>query len=173
MALISAQSLKGLPSADLGNASSITAFKTAASAAIVLPLAGASKFKNRRFEVRAWGRVEGGTTGNFTVTLQWGTSATPGSNTTLKASSALAANSEKASWEMQAVFVLDADSQKLQGRAAFRVNDGAVDASAVSTEITALDPTVDSVLQGFVMCGTFSASNAGNHAYLDGFELEV
>lgn len=173
MALISAQPLKALPSADLGNASTIKVFQTSAAAAIVLPVAGASHFKNRRFEVRAWGRVEGGTTTNFTVTLQWGTSATSASNTTVKASSALAVNSEKANWELSGVFVLDGDSLKLQGRVGFRVNDATADAAAVTTEITAVDPTVDTALQGFVVNGTFSASNSGNHAYLDGFELEV
>src|SRR5262245_22468127 len=54
------------------------------------------------------GRVTGGTTTNFTPQLQWGTSATPGSNTDIESGAAVAVNSNSGLWmgEVHGLFVV-------------------------------------------------------------------
>ena len=164
---------KALPSADLGNVTSTASgFLNSASAAIVLPLFPALHLKNRMFEVRAWGRVEGGTTVNFTPSLYFGTSATVANDTLLKSATAAAVDSAKHSWQMVAELVWDADSDKIEGCVYFRIADVAITAQVVTAVISSADPE-DNTARGFIISGLFSTSNSGNHAYLDGFQLEI
>lgn len=166
--------LKKLPSKDMGDMATEAVFTDAAAAPIILYLTGATHLNNRLFTLKAWGRVTGGTTGNFTLALQYGTSATFTSNTDVFTSTARAVNSESGSWSFIAQFVWDSTSDKLQAIAlVVRINDITINAPTVGVEITGIDPNDNSSSRGFVMTGLHSATNAGNHAWLDGFELEI
>lgn len=125
--------------------------------------------------VRAFGRVTGGTTTNFTPQLQWGTSATPGSNTDLESGGAVAVNSVSGFWYIDAVLYVDKASGKLNGTSKWGVVGSTVThtaEAAIDNNITSVDPSGNGTL-GFVVTGTFSSGNASNAAYLDGFYLEL
>lgn len=129
----------------------------------------------RRIAVRAGGRVTGGTTTNYTPQLQFGTSATPGSNTDLESGGAVAVNSVSGLWFIEFEGVLDATSNKLSGFGRYGVYGSThtvADWTVEDNTVTTADPDGQGTL-GFVVTGTFSSGNASNAAYLDYFTLEV
>ncbi len=128
------------------------------------------QLEKRPFRVRAFGTVTGGTTTNFTLNLDYGVSATIGSNTTIGTSGAVAVNSESANWLIEAELYLDSVSGKLQGKINGWVNGGMI-TEAVITEIASLTELTTEL--GFTVTGTFSASNASNAAQCEGFEIVV
>lgn len=129
-----------------------------------------ASLEKRIFRVRAFGTVTGGTTTNFTVKLDYGVSATIGSNTTIADSGAIAVNSESGNWKIEAELYLDSVSGKLQGRFNGWIN-GTEKADTVNTEIASLTELTEEL--GFTVTGTFSASNAGSGAKCEGFEIVV
>ncbi len=163
-----------------GTSSSETAFTSDGTLPIVLrmptgeQLCSANGKGARRIAVRAGGRVTGGTTTNFTPQLQFGTSATPGSNTDLESGGAVAVNSVTGLWliEWEGVVtkdnVLDGAGRHFVSGSTRTFTDWAVQDNAVTTA----DPDSNGTL-GFVVTGTFSTGNASNAAYLDWFTLEV
>ena len=160
-----------VPSADLGNAiTTAKVFRDSANAALLLRAPGSNKLKNRAFRVRVWGRVTGGTTTNFTVDLQLGSSTTAASNTTVASSGAIAVNSTSLNWLLEETFVHDVTSGKIAG-----IFFGFVNATAKTPAISSNQPSFDASLESnsFVVNGLFSATNASNAAFVDGFELEV
>lgn len=129
----------------------------------------------RRFAVRAGGRVTGGTTTNFTPQLQFGTSATPGSNTDLESGGAVAVNSVNGNWFIEFEGTVDSTSNKITGFGRFGVFGSTLsvtDWTVQDNNVTTADPDANGTL-GFVVTGTFSSGNAGNAAYLDYFRLEA
>lgn len=162
----------GLPSADLGNVTgTATGFLDGASNVIVLPLPAGGRLKRKMFKLYAWGRVTGGTTTNFTPSVYYGLSATVGSDTIVKAVTAAAVDSANHSWSIEGSFVWDDTSDRLQGWITSRIAGVAITAPVVVASVTA--DSEANTPQGFVISGLFSASNAGNSAILDGFQLEV
>lgn len=160
-----------------GTSTSATVFTSDGTIPVVLDLpsaeqlGGANGAGSSIIRVTAWGRVTGGTTVNYTATLQFGTSATAGSNTTIEASTARAVNSENENWFITALCILDKTSNKLNGIGTSMVG-ALVDAAAtLDNQASTADPDGNGTL-GFVVAGTFSSGNAGNLAYLDGFTLE-
>jgi len=134
-------------------------------------LADANNVSTAMFKVRAWGRVTGGTTTNFTVQLQYGTSATASSNTDIEASTARAVDSASHNWFIEAKLCWDTTSNKIQGCGHAMVANLYDVWAAADNAITSADPDADSE-QGFVVTGTFSSGNASNVAVMDGFVLE-
>lgn len=122
--------------------------------------------------VKASGRVTGGTTTNFTPVIQLGSSITAASNTAVASATARAVNSTSSNWYIEAQFIWDFTSKRLGG-AFWAVNGSAqtLDAQATVTAQTAIDWTTSG--NGFSVSALFSATNAGNLAYLDGLTLEV
>lgn len=122
------------------------------------------------FLVRAWGRVTGGTTTNWTPTLQFGRSTTAGTNTTMGSLTARAFNTTSGSWYMTVQLIWDITSGVISG--SIQGGNGAtlaLDAAALITPVTG--QTTAGPLY-FSVGGLFSGTNAGNIAYLDGFEVE-
>lgn len=159
-----------LPS-DAGGASSTAEFQfSKSSSRFIARMPGSDRFKERPFKVKVWGRVTGGTTTNFTVNLDHGTSATISSNTTIATSGAIAVNSESGNFLLEAICLWDDTSDKLQGSFNGWINNTAV-AVTVNTEVGTVDLVDED--DGFTVTGTFSASNASNAAILDGFEVEA
>lgn len=124
------------------------------------------------FRVRASGRATGGTTTNFTPAIQFGTSTTAGSNTTVATATARAVNSTSAPWFIDATFVWDYTSKRLDGTFyASNGSAGTTDTVATTTQVTAVDFSTNGL--GFVVSALFSATNAGNLCYLDALVLEA
>jgi hypothetical protein len=161
-----------LPSDALGASSTAEFQFSKSSSRYVLTLPGSSKCINRPIRIKAWGRVTGGTTTNFTVKLYSGSSATIGSNTSIATSGAIAVNSVSGNFWLEAEGVWDSTSDKFQGLFRGHINGTAV-AAAILSSVTqpGADPSTEG--NGLTVTGTFSASNASNAAILDGFEVEV
>lgn len=130
------------------------------------------------FRVRAWGRVTGGTTTNWTPSLMYGRSATYGSNTVLGALTATAFNSASGFWEITAELFWDVTSGQLSGSfSGYNGATAAIVAAALVTPVTGLTATALTALSQpntlfFSVAGLFSATNGSNIAYLDGFQVE-
>jgi hypothetical protein len=160
----------GLPSADLGNATSETIFKKTGTTVSKCNLPANSELSNTMFKVRAAGKVTGGTTTNFTLTLYFGFSSTIGSNTAIEASTARAVNSVSANWFIEACCMWDDASNKIAGYGRSMINNLYDVEAALNNQITGADPDADTEL-GFTVTGLFSATSAGNAAIMTVFEV--
>ena len=125
-----------------------------------------------RFKLRAWGRMTGGTTTNFLPQIQVGTSTTAASNTDVTVMTTRACNSTSSNWWIDADLVWDSTSKLLNG--GFQGGGGSagtLNTLTIITQATAQAYTTNGL--GFTVSAIFSATNAGNLAYLDGLTLEV
>lgn len=133
-------------------------------------LASTTGRKSIYLKVTAWGRATGGTTTNYTASLQFRDAA--GTETTIEASTARALASAAHNWIVQWEGVWDATSLKLQGRGWSSVA-SIVDAAAAMDNIITTAGPASTAEMGFIAAGTFSSGNAGNLAYLDGLVVEA
>jgi hypothetical protein len=163
-----------------GTSSSEVVFTSDGTTPVVLHLPTAEQLAStngigaRRISVSAGGRVTGGTTTNFTAQLQFGTSATAGSNTDLESGGAVAVNSATGLFMIEWTGVITEDGV-LDGAGRHFVSGSTrtfTDWAVQDNAITTADPDGDGS-QGFVVTGTFSSGNAGNAAYLDWFTFSV
>ena len=130
------------------------------------------------FNIKAFGRVTGGTTTNWTPTLQFGRSTTAASNTTMGSLTARAFNTTSGLWYLIAQLVWDVTSGQISG--SIQGGNGAtlaLDAAALITPVTGQTAAVLNAATNpgalyFSVGGLFSGTNAGNVATLDGFEVE-
>jgi hypothetical protein len=163
--------------ASLGNVTSATVFlqsdNSAKAASVYVPdqWQDATTAGSLAFNLRAWGRVTPGTSGNFTPVIQSGTSITAGSNTNCITGGA-ASYTTSGCWRLDANMVWDFTSKTVNG--VFFGNNasaGTIVTSAASTQLTTINYATNGL--GFSVSALFGSSNAGNLAYLDGFVLEV
>lgn len=124
-----------------------------------------------RFRVKAWGRVVTSGTLNFTISLQYGTSATAASNTDIEDSGATSLASLTTNWFIEAELVWDNDSLRINGFGRAQVHTTYDAEATIDNAITSADPTGTTAI-GFVVAGTFGTGAAGNLCYLDGFQIE-
>ena len=121
--------------------------------------------------IRAWGRVTSGTSGNVSFAIQFGTSVTSTSNTSIIAPSA-ASYSVSGNWNLDAELLWDSGSKLLNGiYTGWVTSAGTTIASTTITQLAAKDFTTNGL--GFTVSSFFGTSNAGNIVFLDGFTLEV
>jgi len=124
-----------------------------------------------RFNLRAWGRVTSGTSGNVSFSIDFGTSVTQSSNTAIIAPSA-AAYSVNGNWNIDAQCLWDSTSKLLNGNfTGWVTSAGTVIATTSITQLAAKDFTTNGL--GFTVSSFFGTSNAGNIVFLDGLTLEV
>jgi hypothetical protein len=145
-------------------------FTTDGTVAAKTQLPSNGEFKNRPFLVRAWGRVTGGGTTNFTVKLYFGTSNTIASNTIVEASTARAVDSANHNWIIEIWVVWDEVSDKIQGVGRSVVANLADAVAVIDNVPGSVDPS-DNTERAFTVTGTFSSGFAGNVANLDGLEV--
>lgn len=133
---------------------------------------GAEKVDGIPFLIRVAGRVTGGTTTNFTLNLDYGTSATYSSNTTMATSGAVAVNSASSNFFLEVWQMWDSTSLILQGCSAsgWMGTTPTIHTKAVTTAVTAVAATT---VLTYTVTGLFSASNASNAAYITQFDLLV
>lgn len=125
-----------------------------------------------RFNLKAWGRATGGTTTNFLPQIQFGTSVTAASNTDITVMTTRAYNSASGNWWIEAQMVWDSTSKILVGSfTGGGGTAGTLNTPTITTALSAKDFTTNGL--GFTVSAIFSATNAGNLAYMDGFLLEV
>ena len=159
-----------------GIGTTFTLFKDNAdsTAPVIVYMPGSSRLQGKPFKVVASGEVTTGATTNVTVTLQYGTSATTGSNTTIEASSAVAVNTTSSPFLIEAFLIVDATLQTLRGWGRSVVAGTRVASATLDNAPTSVDPTAgDDKTQGFVVGITFSVPNASNTADLRDFYLEA
>jgi hypothetical protein len=120
-------------------------------------------------QLRCWGRVTSGTSGNVTVAVQAGT-ATSG-NTTIFTSSA-ASYTANGNYYFSADLLWDVTSKLLNGMYyGWATTAGTAITPATITQLAAKDYSTNGL--GFTAAGFFGTTNAGNILYLDGLTLEV
>lgn len=156
--------------AALTNPTSATVFvqsDNSANPAIVY-IPGDSRLQGKIIKVRASGKAISGTTSNFKATIQYGTSATAGSNTDVAALTNRSYASTTGEWWIEAVFSWDSASQKLNGK--FNgSNLNTADTDAVTTQVTSVDLSASGL--GFVVSALFGSTNAANIATLSELSL--
>ncbi len=185
-----AQSAIPLPSAEINLGGTSTSEKqvlmASASGGVVsgsplqCRIPGSNTMKNRAFRIRVGGRVTGGGTTNFTISLYQGNSATVSSNTKIATSSTNAVNSMSGNFYLECLCAWDSTSTKLQGIMYGWVNATAVAAAIMTSVVTTPDLTAEATLTTasgaatvpiLTVTGTFSSGFAGNVAYVDLFEV--
>ncbi len=129
-----------------------------------------------RFRILAHGRVVTSGTLNFTVTLHYVTSLTSvtiASAGSLATSSTVSLASLTTNWQMEAVLLYDAVSQRLTGYYFGQVHNTNIAVTTITNPQTSVDLTTAGGVYGFVVTTTFGTGAAGNAAYLDGFFLFI
>ena len=160
-----------------GTSTSATVFTSDGTIPVIAPLPvagtlGAAGAPATIFKVRAWGRVVTVGTLNFTIFLQFGTSATAASNTDISNSGTVSLASLTTNWLVEAELVWDGDSNRINGYQRNQVHTTLEATAAIDNAITSADPDAGTAL-GFVVGGTFGTGNAGNKAYLDGLQIDI
>jgi hypothetical protein len=177
-----------VPSAIVGTTAITTTetqFKDAASAALVSAAGAAAatatacyvamlaeKVDGQMMTLQIGGRVTGGGTTNVTLNICYGKAAAFASNTTIATSGAVAVNSANTNFGYIVRLMWDSTSLILQGVS----GDGwmgttpTIHTKAITTAQTAVAATT---LLAFTVTCTYSASFAGNAAYLTQFDLLV
>ena len=125
-----------------------------------------------RFRVRAWGRVVTAGSYNFTVFLQFGTSATASSNSDISNSSTVSLASLTTNWFIEADLIWDGDSQRINGSAQNLVHTTLEAIATIDNAQTSKDPNGSTTL-AFCAGATFGTGAAGNKAYLDGLQIDI
>jgi len=150
-----------------------TLFKTSADSAVPVKvyIPGTDRLRGKSFRVHASGNVKTAVTTNVTVTLQYGTSGTPGSNTTVEASTAVAVNTTDAPWSITGEFIVEDVLKTLRGSGTSQVAGTHAVFTTLDNAPTSVDPTDEG--NAFVVGITFSVGDAGNKATLEDFHLEV
>ena len=159
-----------LPSAVNTNPTSSTLFTSSGSTVIAIQFPDAGQLEKKPFRIAAWGRVTPGTSGNLSINFYIGTAKTT-SDTNIMTSGALAASTTAGNWYFEYDGLCDTTNQSLRGIFRGWVN-GTAKADTIYTTVFTLD-TSGAVGTNFITVGAlFGTSNAGNLAYLDGFELQ-
>lgn len=113
---------------------------------LLVQVPSGSELEQRRFQLQFSGYIKTGGTTNVTLKLYSGTSATPGSNTALGTSGAIAQNSATAPFWAIADLIFDSVSGKLTGTTTYNINNNAVASVAVTNIVTAVNVANNPVL---------------------------
>ena len=167
-----------IPSLDLGNASSETAFQNSQGKTAALVLQTDNQFTNKRFVLNLAGRVATSSNLAFTLNVYLGTAGTT-ADTMIFTSSAMTVNAKKTNWHLDINMFWDGDAQVINGSGFGQVDNQQIGASGLINTPT-IDPNLHNTsnsFQGtfykFTVTGAFSGSSSGNHAYLDILEVTL
>lgn len=128
---------------------------------LLVQIPAGTELEQKQFQIKASGYITTGGTTNVTIKLYSGTSLTPGSNTLLGSSGAIAQNSASAPWFLSGDLIFDSVSGKLTGTIQFFVNGTLVASVAVSNTITGISYNNNPVAS-FGLSFTCSAGFAAN-----------
>lgn len=167
-----------IPGADLGNASAETQYQNSQAQLSTLVLPADGQFTNSRLKLRIAGRVATTSNLTYTVKIYFGTSATIASNTLILSSGAQTVNNVKSNFFIDVDMHWDADSNTLCGMGSGQINNSPIGPAALSN-VPSANSNVRNTLSnamtayGFTVTGQFSGSSAGNHSFLDLFNIEL
>jgi hypothetical protein len=170
-----------LPGNDLGNQTSETQMPNGRGASLVLPLPSNGSLAQRRFRVVIAGRVQTTITTTFTLNLYFGFSPILASNTLIFSSGPNSVNNVSSNFSITVDMFWTAAGLTICGAPGDgQMNNNPIGPSSLSNVITNVDPNRDSnsflqsgATYGFTATGTFGSTSAGNHAFVDLFELEA
>jgi hypothetical protein len=128
---------------------------------LLVQIPSGTELEQRSFGLEITGFIKTTGTANVTVKVYSGTSATPGSNTLLVSSGAIAQNSATAPFRVKGDMIFDSVSGKLTGSIGFLINNTLVAATAISNVVTGINYKNNPVAS-FGLSATFSAGFAGN-----------
>jgi len=165
------KALTSVPAARGGTADGTTetAFTNAAGTSALAYIPGQSIVANKPFRIRAYGRCTGGTTTNVTIAIYLQSATTLTSGNKVATTGAIACNSASGNWSLIVDAQIDSTSKKVNGRYSGWLNATAVAAAVISNQVSQ-DPTGADL--PVMASSTFSASNSGNVATLDGLDIE-
>lgn len=167
----------GLPSLDLGNVSVETQFKGNNGTQLQLILPANGSLANNGFRIRVSGRIATTSNLTFNVKMYFGLGAIS-ANTLFFDCGAQTINNLKIGYSFRIDNHWSGDGQAITGWGAGQVGNNIVGPQTLTNVITAVnpsrdsDPTIRSSFYGFTLTGQFSGSSAGNHAYVDNFDME-
>lgn len=168
-----------LPGNDAGNITAETQLSNGRSTPLILALPSNGSLANRPFRVRVGGRVSTTTNTTFDVKVYFGFSTTLANNTLIFDSGANTVNNITSSFECWCDCFWSADANAITGWGAGQLANTVLGpATLVNVPISA-NPNRDSsttlasgTTYGFTLTGQFGGSSAGNHAFVDIFDLE-
>jgi hypothetical protein len=167
-----------------------TAFTDAGGSAIVVnlppynvqPLTSDTDFlrstQNRPFDLKAWGRVTTATTSSFQPSIFVGNNATLASDSSLIAPAAVSIVSASGSWLLEAELMWDVTGLKINGIYWGWINGTATAQTIVTSAVALTAANFFTPAAGtpnglsFLVAVSFSVGNAGNTAWLDGFDAD-
>lgn len=186
---------RGILPVSLANPTAATVFTDAGGSAIVVNLTGAvapvlsdstafaKVYQNKPFDIKAWGRATWGVgTNTLTVRIVTPTtggnqiSSTAANNTALTTTGAVNnTTTTSGSWYLEAELMWDVTSLAIKG-----IFWGWIDNTTVHTSVgQTIVPSFALTAANFASAGlafgvdaVFSATNAGNLVYLDGFDID-
>jgi hypothetical protein len=135
---------------------------TASPVALVVSIPAGAILDKKVFDLVISGAIAAGAAGNVTMKVYSGTSTTPGSDTLLANSGAIAyAGAGGAPFFARLKLIYDSVSGKLGGTVAFLINNTVVAEVAISNVVTGITNTANPILS-FAVSFTFSVANAAN-----------
>lgn len=132
---------------------------------LLVQVPSSSKVGKKPFTLEISGYIITGGTTNVTLKAYAGTSITPGSNTLLGSSGAIAQNTASAPFFVEAKLIYDSTTGKMGGKIEFLVNNTLVVAVAISNVLTGLSDTSNPIVS-FGLSITNSAGFATNEIYV-------
>lgn len=127
--------------------------------ALILPLSANQGLEQIPFDLVVSGYITTTNNGNITLKVYSGTSLTPGSNTQVATSGAIAVNTTSAPFFIRLQLIYDSVSGKLNGWFEGTLNNSLITKAAISNVITGIKDSTNPVLS-FVLSGTSSAATA-------------
>lgn len=169
-----------LPGNDLGNAATETQFPNGRGTRLILQLPSNNSLANKRFRLVIAGRVQTPVLGSFTINVYFGFSNTISANTQMFSSGPQSLFNTTSNFSFWIDLYWDSVSQKINGIGEGQMDNNPIGRSTLTNQITGVDPNRDSSTflnsgptYGFTLTGQFGNSNAGNHAFVDDFSLEL
>lgn len=168
-----------LPGNDFGNVIVETQLSNGRGNPLILALPSNGSLANRPFRVRIGGRIATTTNTTFDARAYFGFSPTIANNTLIFDSAAQTVNNVTSSWEVWLDCFWSADGNSITGWGAGQLANNIMGpATLINTPLSA-NPNRDSntflqsgATYGFTVTGIFGGSSAGNHAFVDIFDLE-
>lgn len=172
-------------SPDLGNATAESYFLNNLNQAAVLPLQNDGQWVNHRLVVHMGGRVQTSANVAFAISVYFGSSTQFGiipvisKATRIYTTNFATVNNQKTNWQLDLSIFWDGDSKTICGNTTGQMGDTILGQNTLQAKPSA-DPNLHNnsnsfqgVFYGLGVTGQFNSSNAGNHAFLDVFTLEL
>jgi hypothetical protein len=168
-----------LPGNDLGNVTVETQFPNGRGAPLILPLPSNGSLANKRFKLVVAGRVQATIDTTFNLNVYFGFSPTIASNALIFSTGAATVNNTATGFDFSIGMYWNAGGLQITGNGQGQLANNPVGAASLTNVIANVDPNRDSstflasgVTYGFTLTGIFGNSSAGNHAFVDIFDLE-